>query len=272
MSNANLNPALVNAFEERVNTITKQRLTWQSTAFKSANDALYAMLGEVYDLYMEAKGDSAENEQLREWLIDQCNAKQLPLSKKPTMLQMLVKLIFTDNDTDTRRVSSYARVLNTAALSDEVSVGADVAKFIQKYGGVEAIRAAQSKGTKTPSQRAELGRSIALQQPSLAEVSIGDAAENVAAAQNQFVLLVGQLNAQGSVEIRHVCYEVAPSPQHLSAKTAVNAALSNLYTLTQRQLRETEAQCKEEQAVETRNARAQALLQPTVDASLAQAA
>ena len=90
MSNANLNPALVNAFAERVNTITKQRLKWQSTAFKSANDALYAMLGEVYDLYMEAKGDSAENEQLREWLIDQCNAKQLPLSKKPTMLQMSV--------------------------------------------------------------------------------------------------------------------------------------------------------------------------------------
>ena len=69
MSNANLNPTLVKAFAERVNTITKQRLTWQSTAFKSANDALYAMLGEVYDLYMEAKGDSAENEQLREWLL-----------------------------------------------------------------------------------------------------------------------------------------------------------------------------------------------------------
>ena len=40
----NINTSIVKDFKNRVNTIFTQRNTWQQTQFKSANDALYAML------------------------------------------------------------------------------------------------------------------------------------------------------------------------------------------------------------------------------------
>src|SRR6056297_1379885 len=126
-----LNATIVASFKKRVNTISEQRRTWQDTEFKSANDALYDLLAEIYQLYDDSKGATAADKAKREWLLAQCAKRNLKLSKNPSFIQLCVKLVFSDSDADSRSISSYARVLNAAAQSSEVTVAADVPVFIR---------------------------------------------------------------------------------------------------------------------------------------------
>lgn len=253
---ANINTSLVADFKNRVNTICKQRTTWQSTQFKSANDALYNMLGELYALNQQCSTNTKADTEKYKWLLNECKRKGIKLSAQPTFIQLLVKYVFTDNDTDSRRISSYARVLTAAIQSSEVLTAADVPVFIRKYGGVEEIRASLAKGTKTPLQRATYGRSIVMQSNKLATVSTEDTVKHVAKAKDTVVLLVGVLNAQGSVDVKHVCYEFAPTDNHKSAKSAVNAALSNVYSTKQYATKKVAKQKKEEKEIQDKNKQA----------------
>ena len=253
---ANINTSLVTDFKNRVNTICKQRTTWQSTQFKSANDALYNMLGELYVLNQQCSTNTQADADKYKWLLSECKSKGIKLSKTPTFIQLLVKYVFTDNDTDSRRISSYARVLTAALQSSEVQTAADVPIFIRKYGGVEEIRASLAKGTKTPLQRASHGRALVLQSNKIATISTDDTVKHVAKAKGTIVLLVGVLTAQGSVDVKHVCYEFAPTDNHKSAKSAVNAALSNAYSTKQHATKKVAKQKKEEKEIEDKNKQA----------------
>ena len=252
----NLATQIVTEFQNRVNTITAQRRTWQDTEFKTANHALYDLLAEIYALYDNSKGATAADEAKREWLLQQCAKRNLKLNKNPSFIQLCVKLVFSDSDTDSRRISSYARVLTAAAQHSEVTIAADVPVFIRKYGGVEEIRASLSKNTKTPLQRADSGRSIALKSKTLADVTVDSTVRNAATLKDSIVLLVGVVTARGTVEVKHVCYELAPTQKLYSAKTAVNAALSNVYTNHSKQTKAAAKQQSEETAIADKNARA----------------
>lgn len=255
-STKSITSSIAKSFKERVNTLTEQRRTWQGAQFKSANDTLYDLMAQIYDLYDQSKGATAVDEEKREWLLRQCDQRKLTLNKNPSFIQLLVKLVFSDNDTDSRRISSYARVLGAAVQSSEVKVAADVPLFIRKYGGVEEIRASLAKNTKTPKQRAEAGRSIALNGKSIADVTVDGSKYNAAALKGSFVLLVGVVTAKGTVEVKHVCYELSPSDTLYSAKTAVNAALSNVYTNNSKQTKAVANKNAAEQAIAEKNARA----------------
>lgn len=252
----NINTSIVKDFKNRVNTICTQRSTWQQTQFKSANDALYAMLGELYDIVHQFTNSTKADELKYDWLLSECTKKGITLSKKPTFAQLLVKYVFTDSDTDSRRISSYVRVLNAALQSSEVKSAADVSVFIRKYGGVEEIRASLAKGTKTPLQRAASGREIVLKGKTVTTVSTSETAKHVAAAKGKIVLLVGVLNAKGSVDVKHVCYELAPTDSHLSAKSAVNAALSNAYATLNKATKKVAKQKAAEKEIEDKNKQA----------------
>lgn len=251
-----LTTSILTSFQNRVNTITQERRVWQDTQFTSANDALYELMAQIYALYDDSKGATAADEAKREWLLQQCAKRNLKLNKNPSFIQLLVKLVFCDTDTDSRRISSYVRVLTAAAQSSEVTVAADIPVFIRKYGGVEEIRAALAKNTKSPKQRADTGRSIAVNSKSLAEVALDTTKHNAATLKGSIVLLVGVVTAQGTVDVRHVCFELSPSDKLFAAKTAVNAALSNVYTNHSKHTKAVAKQLSQEADIAEKNARA----------------
>lgn len=243
-------------FKNRVNTISTDRVDWQSTLFSSANEALYKMLGDIYTLYDESKEGNDLDEKKYDWLLEECQKKKLPLNKKPTLIQLLVKYVFSDNDTDSRRISSYARVLSVAAQSSAVQTGKDVPKFIKKYGGIEEIRAALAKNTKTPNERAEVGRGLALERKNICEVETDITKTFATKAKGQVVLLVGFVNPQGNVDVKHVCFENDVSKFNVGAKTAINAALSNLYSQTEKMGKAEAEQKAAEKATDDKNKKA----------------
>lgn len=219
----------INNFAERVNTLCNERETWQNTVFASANTQLYSLLAQVYELYLNAKDGSGVSEQKYDWLMKQVAQRNIPHSKTPTFLQLVTKLVFADSDTDSRRVNSYARVLACAA---EANIGnsSQIPSYISEHGGIEEIRAAMSKNTKTMKQRATEGAASAANAKTIAVVESDDLSKHSATANGKFVVLLGVMNARGQVEVKHKVFGSDVKCDEVTSNTVINGALSNLYS------------------------------------------
>ncbi|MEX0450508.1 hypothetical protein V6X62_01590 [Spiribacter sp. 218] len=229
-------------FQKRVNTIAEDRAVWQQTLFTDSNEELYRLLSEIYELYEHTRNNDALAEKSLDWLYAECSKKQIKLTKKPTHLQLLVKYVFADGSVDSRRISSYVRVLTAAALSYDVTNASHVPEFIRSRGGVEEVRAALAKNTLPPRVRAERGRELAEQYPTVATVDVESVKHNLSAVQNDYVVLLGRVNTQGSVEVKHVCFNSIDSKKVLTCATAIKAALSNIYSNHQKQQKAIQSQ------------------------------
>jgi len=232
----NLNAVILSGFMDQVQNLIERRSDWQSNEYKTANDKLYDMLADIYELYLKAKENDAVDAEKRDWLIEQCQSKGIKMTKKPTLLQLVTKLVFFDSLTDSRRVSSYARVLNAAAQLD-IKLSSEIPAFIRKHGGVEEIRASLAPNTMKLSDRAQHGRTILGKQKRIATVLVEKVANNVTLAKGQVVLLAGIVTPQGDVDVRSVCFEDLGKENVIQSRTAVNAVLSGIYSYTNRNLK-----------------------------------
>ena len=121
-------------------------------------------------------------------------------------------------------------MLNAAAQSHKVIVASDVPEFIRDNGGIEEVRAATTKNTKSPSARAEIGRKLLVKKDKIKTFTNEIIKTNAATANGKVVLLVGIATAQGTVDTKDVCFEAADSKLLIRNKTAVKAVLSTVYS------------------------------------------
>jgi len=252
----NINTDIIQSFKKNVNTIVKERKQWQGGLFKSANESLYDLLGRIFDLIEDTKTNTEADKEKRDWLLSECGKRNIKHNSKPSFIQLITKLVFRDSDVDSRRISSYVRVLTAAKQSRGVVVGADVPNFIRKYGGIEEIRASLSKNTKTPSQRAELGRGLALKSKVLCEVTTAEMLSYATKTKGTFAVALGIVNAKEDIEVKHGCYENPINNNMPSGKTAINNALSNLYSTIAKKEKDELKRVKSEQQIEEKNRRA----------------
>ena len=218
-------------FKNEVTQLISKRSDWQENQFKTSNEMLYDLLAKIYELYLQSKGGEKADVSKRAWLVEQCEEREITFkSNKPTLIQLITKLVFHDSLADSRRVNSYARVLNAAAQSRRVLVASDVPEFIRENGGIEEVRAATAKNTKSPSERAEIGRKLLVNRDTLQTITNEIVKTNAATAKGKVILLVGIATAQGTVEVKDVCFEAADSKLLISNKTAVKAVLSTVYS------------------------------------------
>jgi len=218
-------------FKNEVTQLINKRSDWQENQFKTSNEMLYDLLAKVYELYLHSKGGEKADASKRAWLVEQCEEREITFkSNKPTLIQLITKLVFYDSLADSRRVNSYARVLNAAAQSPKVLVASDVPEFIRANGGIEEVRAATAKNTKSPSERAEFGRRLLADKDTIQTIANEIVKTNAATAKGKVVLLVGIATAQGKVEVKDICFEVVDSKLLNSNKTAVKTVLSTIYS------------------------------------------
>ncbi|MGB5863829.1 MAG: hypothetical protein WBG95_05975 [Sulfitobacter sp.] len=235
MTNLNTNLNIANttlaAFQKRVNTLFAEREEWETTLLATANQRLYQLLGDIYTVYLQAKDGSDVDAQKYDWLLKEVKKRNIPTAKNPTFIQLITKHVFSNSDTDSRRVNSYARVLSCAA-QEGVGTGNGIADYINERGGIEEIRSALAKNTKTPKQRASEGRNVADAASAIAVVASDELAQYATKAKGQYVVLLGKMNAQGNVDVMHVVFENEVCEKRIAGKTVVSGALSNLYSTT----------------------------------------
>ena len=199
-------------FKNEVTQLINKRSDWQENQFKTSNEMLYDLLAQIYELYLQSKGGEKADASKRAWLVEQCEEREITFkSNKPTLIQLITKLVFYDSLADSRRVNSYARVLNAAAQSPKVLVASDVPEFIRANGGIEEVRAATAKNTKSPSERAEFGRKLLADRDTIQTITNEIVKTNAATVKGKVILLVGIATAQGKVEVKDICFEVVDS-------------------------------------------------------------
>lgn len=224
----NIKTTTLAAFQKHVNTLFAEREEWQTTLYATANQRLYELLGDIYTVYLEAKDGNDVSAEKYDWLHNEVKSRNIPTTNTPTFIQLVTKYVFSDSDTDSRRVNSYARVLSCAA-QECVGTGNAIGRYIEERGGIEEIRAALAKNTKTPKQRAAEGRELADTAANITEVACEEIAQCATDNIGQYVVLVGKLNARGNVEVKHVVFEENVG-ERIAGKTVISGALSNLYS------------------------------------------
>lgn len=257
--------ATLAAFQNRVNTLFAEREEWQTTLYATANQRLYELLGNIYTVYLEAKDGTDVSAEKHDWLLKEVKSRNIPTAKTPTFIQLVTKYVFSDSDTDSRRVNSYARVLSCAA-QEGVGTGNAIARYIEERGGIEEIRAALAKNTKTPKQRAAEGRELADNATNITEIACEEIAQCATDNIGQYVVLVGKLNARGNVEVKHVVFEDNVG-ERIAGKTVVSSALSNLYSNNEKAKKKAKGRADAESAADKKNgAFNKQQLEATVDA------
>lgn len=113
--------------------LISSREDWESNELAASNTKLYSILSRCFDVYKQL----AANPFLIKQVDDLLTAKDIKFTAATHPANKLMKLIFGDKDR--RRVSAYATVMK-AALEDKKDATANFAAWVNKKGGVEAIR------------------------------------------------------------------------------------------------------------------------------------
>ena len=233
--NVNVIEASVTALMCQVTSLREQRIGWQRDAFATANDGLYNLLTEVYSVYDLMKDATKESKQKRIALKEMCNALSITFrAKKPHLIDLLTKIVFSQGGAiDASRISSYARVLKIAAMSSAVDCAADLTSFIKKSGGVEEVRRQLTKSnTKSVADRV-----IAVKQSyddfaGGRTINYSEVSDSAAVLEGNYVVLLGRVNAQGAIEVKHMCTEIAYGACKKNfGSSVVNKALTHMYDL-----------------------------------------
>lgn len=130
------------------------RISWEQGAYRTSNQALYAVLGDCLAFcgeltIAEAKQRSASLESFYKER-GYTYKKDLPLATR------VVRAVFGSRDR--RRISTYSLVIRQA-MKEKVLI-ADFSKWVEERGGVQEITLARSTTYVSPTQKAEIAKGI----------------------------------------------------------------------------------------------------------------
>ncbi len=159
----------VNNTVQQLDALRVQRINWEATDYKKANDGLYALLAETLGIYENKflKATEQERKDLRTELVAKLKADGIKVQKNTTTLTMLVRFVF---GSDRKRAHGYAYVLK-AAISHNKSAN-ELPAYIVEQGGIEELKRkmVQSEAAKQRQAEVEQAKTQVLADLELASV------------------------------------------------------------------------------------------------------
>ncbi len=134
-SDANIKYA--QAIVAQLNELVVKREKWESTDYKKANEGLYALLSNCYEMFdskFVTAGDG-DRKTLRNELATLLKTDGIKVQVNTPTLTMFVRYVF---GSDRKRAHGYAYVLK-AAISHDIKADG-LAAFIVEQGGIEEIK------------------------------------------------------------------------------------------------------------------------------------
>ena len=208
-------------------SIEANRITWEQGAYKTSNQALYAVLADCLAYCGELTLEQAKvrSESLEKFFKERnyTYKKELPLATR------VIRAVF--GNIDRRRVSTYSLVLRQAQKC-KVAI-ADLATWIEDNGGIQEIRLGRSATYISPKAKAELAKQSLVGRNSFIGIAKSELLSHVADADfmGEACVLLAEQQADGSFGIRAV----------LRSDGLVNAAFVALYGKQQEILAEAKA-------------------------------
>ena len=120
-----------------LDALCTKRQAWESTDYKKANEGLYALLADSYDVFNSKflKGSEGDKRTLRMDLEKRLKSSGVKVQRNSTTLTMFIRYIF---NCDRNRSHGYTYVLK-AAISHNVAP-ADLPMWLANEGGIEEVK------------------------------------------------------------------------------------------------------------------------------------
>ena len=252
-STKDMTVAEVKSFQNEITELRNTASGWYGNQYKSSNEALYSIFSKLYVLYdnLTTTTDEATT-QKREWIEAECKAKGVVLTKKPTILQLLVNFAFYVDDVDcSKRLSSYVRVLKAAVCTDGIAAD-NIANWIADKGGIESIRQQTTKSAVTKEMRIEEGISLVNRFKTLSTFSDRKTQQYASTKIDEVVLLVGVLQADGTIAVKHTIFK-EEDDSTIKGTTVINTALCNVYSKHNETVKKNTSKDKAEEEAQSNN-------------------
>lgn len=184
--------------EDLVNKLTNlvsEREAWETGAYATSNQQLYALLDKCLTLAVETKHSPLQRAKITQML----DERNIAHNSSTNTLTKIVRLVFGDCG---KRAYSYVRVLSVAAADKPENVS--LATFITNNGGIEEIRR-RSKSGVSPSvvrqQNIAAATRHMVDADGIIQVATTAAIAPHAETENNLSLAVVRLNADGTSSI-----------------------------------------------------------------------
>jgi hypothetical protein len=177
--------------------LVTERETWEQGVYRTSNLALYAVLAKCLAI---AQADTPELAKQRNAGLEAFYKQHgYPYKKDSPPATRVVKAVF--GNVDRRRLSTYSMVLREAIKRKVLAT--QLAEWIEKEGGVQAIKLSQSATFIKPSDKAEIAKQRFDSLPELASVK-SDALSQFADADymGECCVLIAEQAANGSFVVR----------------------------------------------------------------------
>jgi len=191
------------------------RKQWETTAYRTSNQQLYAVLADCL-----AYGGELPTEQAKERtsvLADFFEARGYAVKKDSPLLTRIVKAVF--GNVDRRRISTYSLVLRSAKAANVLP--SNLAGWIEERGGIQEVKLSRSATFVSPKAKAATAKESLSALPNLAVVKTK---ELTLLADGDFIgedcVLLAEQQEDGSFAIKALT----------RSGTAVTAALTALYS------------------------------------------
>lgn len=197
-------------------SLEAERVTWEQGVYRTSNQALYAILAKCLAI---AQVETPELAKQRNAELDAFyKSRGYTYKKDAPPATRVVKAVFGVSELDRRRLSTYSLVLREAIKQKVLAT--NLAEWIEKEGGIQAIKLSQSATFVKPSVKVELARQTFDTLPELASVK-SEALSQLADGDfmGECCVLVAEQAANGSFVVRGFT----------RAGGAVNAAFAALY-------------------------------------------
>ena len=133
-----------NAFITRADELSKAREKFETETLARTNKELYRILGNVYDLYMDAAKDISTLKSTVNTMKSVLSKRNVKVQSNSPALTVFVRYVFNN---DRKRAYNYTRTL-MAAIKDK-NRNQPLAEFIENKGGVEECKKNFSKKPET---------------------------------------------------------------------------------------------------------------------------
>jgi len=157
--------AIAQPLTQMLADLETQRVVWEEGAYRTSNQALYALLAHCLALAQTNTPEEAKQRNAALAAFYQSRGYAPAKSSTPPATR-IVKAVF--GDVDRRRLSTYSLVLREAIKQQVLAV--NLADWIEQNGGVQEIRLGQSATYIKPSAKAEIAKQAFGSLPELATV------------------------------------------------------------------------------------------------------
>jgi hypothetical protein len=201
----------------RLTGLANEAADWESTVYTTANEGLYMLIQQCYQLYKDLTDTADVNlKYKKQGLADYLAMNGMSAYESKSLPQKIIRCVFGDRDR--RRISTYNVALRVI-ITQNWAV-ADVPAKIAEYGGVQEMSLGRKPGELTAKEKAGSVAS-AVQATELARVKTADTDRlaNPEKVGDKFAAVL-TLEQDGSFSINCI----------VESNAAITAALASFYT------------------------------------------